>query len=215
MFPPRACRSAAPARQTGPLQPAQHRPKHQVQDKGQHDRQDDLGRRIEGAEHRQREQAAEKDRAQLDRRQRDGRLCRVVLGLRRGRVAQRGKGVANIQWSGPVPRQARTAKPMFRLPPRPACESKPIGEAPSSFGRYVDGISGHADGLEWRCACFETAALRSPQDEDIFVSAINNIPHAEERPRGRVSKHAGCPMQCLFTALSIVLQRSRNAGEGH
>src|SRR5438105_8493110 len=56
--------------------------------------------------------------------------------------------------------------------------------------------------LDDRCASFETAASRPPQDEGIFVSANNNIPHAEERPRGRVSKHAGCPMQRLFTALS-------------
>ena len=39
------------------------------------------------------------------------------------------------------------------------------------------------------CAPFETPASRAPQGED-FLNAIKDFPHAEERPIGRVSKHA-------------------------
>jgi hypothetical protein len=42
-----------------------------------------------------------------------------------------------------------------------------------------------SDSLGQRGASFDTAASRPAQDEE-----INGLPHAEERPKGRVSKHA-------------------------
>ena len=40
-----------------------------------------------------------------------------------------------------------------------------------------------------RSASFEASLREAPQDEE-FHRAIDGIPHAEERPLGRVSKHA-------------------------
>jgi hypothetical protein len=59
---------------------------------------------------------------------------------------------------------------------------RPVAVAPDPRFRAHEGID---YSLEKRRASFETAAARSPQDED-FSNAINNIPHAEKRRRARL-----------------------------
>jgi type III restriction enzyme len=44
--------------------------------------------------------------------------------------------------------------------------------------------------LDQHRASFETAAPQLPQDEEFFLMPSESFPHAEERPKGRVSKHA-------------------------
>jgi hypothetical protein len=44
-------------------------------------------------------------------------------------------------------------------------------------------LSEIADRLERRCASFEASLGEAPQDEE-FLHAIKDIPHAEERPEG-------------------------------
>ena len=51
-------------------------------------------------------------------------------------------------------------------------------------------FEGIVDWLDQRSASFETAAARLPQDEEFFLNAISEVPHAEERPTGRSSKHS-------------------------
>jgi hypothetical protein len=46
-----------------------------------------------------------------------------------------------------------------------------------------EAVSKSAIWLDRHRASFETAALRPPQDED-FLNANKDLPHAEERPQG-------------------------------
>ena len=79
--------------------------------------------------------------------------------------------------------------------------------------------------LNKRSASFETAAepvlgpreartrRQLPQDEE-FSLRIRNLPHAEERPKGRVSKHARPAVRPLFWRLSAAARDAlREDGE--
>ena len=48
-------------------------------------------------------------------------------------------------------------------------------------------LPGNCRPLDKRSASFEASLREAPQDDEFF-RAINDIPHAEERPTGRVSK---------------------------
>src|SRR5437762_990882 len=60
-------------------------------------------------------------------------------------------------------------------------------------------------------ASFETAAAQPPQDEEIFVCGITNVPHPEERPKGASRRtHGASPM---FRALRLGLRQIKGFAE--
>jgi hypothetical protein len=83
-------------RQARPQQEAQHRPTHQVQHKGEQDRQDDRGGDIGGGERRQRQQAAEKNRAQPLQLFALARLGPGHVGRRKIRIRWRRNGIRHV-----------------------------------------------------------------------------------------------------------------------
>src|SRR5438445_578369 len=77
--------------------------------------------------------------------------------------------------------------------------------------------------LDRRCASFETPATRAPQDEETPVSAINNIPHAEEHSAGvrlearitPMQPYSRCSLQCRSgPAVRERLSKRLEAGAG-